>query len=146
MEQEDVLQLIERLHQLHLQRVNINDEEASIIRVLRNRSERTANRDNRGDGPEGPPVVAAAAAVVEDAVNFQPGDNVFITNRISHVRGRRRATEADRAGVVLRTTPTGRLVVYTYNGHQTNRDPTNLRALNPTEVSVYRRLAEPLQR
>jgi len=145
MDQDNVSQLIERLHQLHLQRVDIANEEATIIRTLRNRTGAAGNDNNGGDSPGGPPAAGVAAVIVEDAVGFQPGDNVFITNIITHVVTRI-ATGADRAAVVVRTTSAGRVVIRTFNGYQTNRIPRNLRRLNAAEVSVYRSQVEPRRR
>ena len=84
---EDLEQLIERLHQLHLERENISAEERSILHTI------------LSDGAQDSTVVATASAVSSTntiaavavdstataAPVFRIGQQVYITNRINHV-------------------------------------------------------------
>jgi hypothetical protein len=144
MEGEDLRRLIERLQQLHIQRENISAEERLILQTIHqpligNNTERSAPRAVVVDE-----VVTTRIATVVPV--FQVGQQVYITNRITHTGIVRRATNADRAAIITHFTSTGRVGIRTYNGYNTNRQPTNLRLLTPEEVisfeSERRRLSD----
>ncbi len=120
---EELEQLIERLHQLHLQRENISAEERNILHTI------------LSDRVQDSTVVATTTAVATVAANpaatvapvFRIGQQVYITNRINHVLVRR-ATEADRTAIVTHFTAS-RVAIRTINGYHTYRHPKNLRPL-----------------
>jgi hypothetical protein len=133
MEREELCRLVERLQDLQIQRENISAEERHILQTIHqpllvSNAERSAPR---------------AVVVVHDEATarttpvepvFRIGQQVYITNRITHTGLVRRATNADRAATVTHFTSTGRVGVRTYNGYNTNRQPSNLRALTPEET------------
>jgi hypothetical protein len=136
MEEEDLRHLIERLQQLHIQRENISAEERHILQtihhplLLGNNTDQSAPRAVIVDE-----VVATTTASVVPV--FRVGQPVYITNRITHTGIVRRATNADRAAIVTHFTSTGRVGIRTFNGYNTNRQPTNLRPLTPEEVISF---------
>jgi hypothetical protein len=122
-------ELIERLQQLHLEQERILIALVDIV------------TDNEPD-PTGAPVTVhhpttpVAVPVAREPTSpvarptvaaFHIGQQVYITNRITHVLVRR-ATEADRTAVVTHFTPT-RVAIRTTNGFNTHRHPKNLRPL-----------------
>jgi hypothetical protein len=133
MEREELCHLIERLQQLQIQRENISAEERHILQAIH--QPLVANNNERS---------APRAVVVDDEVTarigsaepvFSIGQQVYITNRITHTGLVRRATIADRAATVTHFTSTGRVAIRTYNGHNTNRLPANLRILTSEEIT-----------
>jgi hypothetical protein len=134
-------ELIERLHQLHL-------EQERILTALEN-----IVADNEPGRPTTPaptgvtvtvhPTTPVAIPVPREPTSpapreptfpvaptvaaFHIGQQVYITNRITHVLVRR-ATEADRTAIVTHFTPT-RVAIRTINGFNTHRHPKNLRPL-----------------
>jgi hypothetical protein len=129
-------ELIARLQHLHL-------EQARIIRALEDIAEieiEPVERPTR-PAPTGAPVtvhpttpVAVPVAreptspVTPTAAAFHVGQQVYITNRITHVPLLRRATEADRTAIVTHFTAT-RVAIRTLTGVHTHRHPKNLRPL-----------------
>ena len=138
---DDEASIISRLERLHIARRELIAEEERLLQELRT-----------GENPQ-PPGAAGAAQGRERASgrvvgrgvvdrtgrrqDFQVGDHVFITNNIRHVPFRRRATPADRAAVIERTTD-NRIYFHTYNGYSTWRHRDNLRFLTPREQTNIR--------
>jgi hypothetical protein len=132
MEKEELRRLIERLQHLQIQRENISAEERHILQTIHqpllvSNAERSAPRAVVVDDE-----ATASTTPVEPV--FRIGQQVYITNRITHTGLVRRATNADRAATVTHFTSTGRVGVRTYNGYSTNRQPSNLRVLTPEET------------
>jgi hypothetical protein len=144
MKKEDLQQLVERLQQLRLQREQISAEEGRILQQIQQPTAVTIG-DNNNTSTERPAsravveddrAVAAAVAVQQQPV-FHLGQHVYITNSITHTGLVRRATHADRAGIVTHLTNSGRIAIRTYNGFKTHRLPGNLRVLTPEEKTLY---------
>jgi hypothetical protein len=128
-EGETLNQLIERLHQLHL-------EQETILQALEDIAQQDivvdqeprANIIQRERTPSSTPAVVPVAVPVPSTIGgFHIGQRVYITNRITHVLVRR-ATEADRTAIVTHFTAT-RVAIRTTNGFNTHRHPKNLRPL-----------------
>ena len=128
---ESLNQIVERLQQLHLEQRRILHA-LEIIVVA-------ADQDPTNVNPTptttvgGPVATVAAVAVPITAVTptptvFHIGQQVYITNRITHVLTRR-ASEADRTAIVTHFTAS-RVAIRTINGFHTHRHPKNLRPLN----------------
>jgi hypothetical protein len=141
-ERESLNQLIERLQQLHL-------EQETILTALENI---VADNEPAPAAVPVPPVpvpvppvspIATVVATTPVAVPvpreptspvaatvaaFHIGQQVYITNRITHVPLLRRATEADRTAIVTHFTPS-RVAIRTITGYHTHRHPKNLRPL-----------------
>jgi hypothetical protein len=142
MESLNLNQLIERLQQLHL-------EQERILTALENIAADSESELEPAPVAVTVPVPPVSAAepvlpttpvavpvpvprepvfpVAQTVAAFHIGQQVYITNRITHVLVRR-ATEADRTAVVTHFTPT-RVGVRTINGFNTHRHPKNLRPL-----------------
>jgi hypothetical protein len=133
-EGETLNQLIERLHQLHL-------EQETILRALEDIAQQDIIVEQEPRAIVSNvvsnviPNVAASAAPTAVPVPQEPtvaafhiGQRVYITNRITHVPLLRRATEGDRTAIVTHFTPS-RVAIRTINGHHTHRHPKNLRPL-----------------
>jgi hypothetical protein len=140
-------QLIERLHQLHLEQETIlqalediaqqdiiveQEPRANIVPnvvpVAANNAPTVVHRSERDTTPSTPVAQAVSVPVpVPASVVFHIGQRVYITNRINHVLVRR-ATEADRTAIVTHFTAP-RVAIRTINGYHTHRHPKNLRPL-----------------
>lgn len=126
MSTEDLESLIERLHQLRLERQRILNEEERTIASLRDLTRSRARRQHQNRGVSPDPTEHPHPGV------FEVGQHVYIDNRIRHVPLTRRTTPADRAAVVARVT-VDRIYIQTYNGYETWRHPGNLRHLTDRE-------------
>lgn len=111
-------QLLEQLRQLHL----------AQGRVLQALESTIADEAHEAHTAVATHVIPTAAVSTADAPTFQVGQQVYITNRITHIVTRR-VTEADRTATVTHFTSTGRVGICTRNGFKTNRHPKHLRAL-----------------
>ena len=109
--------LLEQLQQLHL-------EQGRVLQALESIIEDTAHT---AVAVNVVPTVQDEAHTT-DAATFQVGQQVYITNRITHIVTRR-VTEADRTATVTHFTSTGRVGIRTRNGFKTNRHPKHLRPL-----------------
>ena len=69
---------------------------------------------------------------------FNPGDPVYITNRIQNIPIGRRVTTADRAAIVRKVTAE-RVYFTTATGKESWRSPKNLKKISQED---YRRLSE----
>jgi hypothetical protein len=127
-EGETLNQLIERLHQLHL-------EQETILQALEDIAQQDivvdqeprANIVQSDRTPSPTPAVVPVAVPVPSTIGFHIGQHVYITNRITHVLVRR-ATEADRTAIVTHLTAT-RVAIRTINGFHTHQHPKNLHPL-----------------
>ena len=113
-------QLLEQLRQLHLAQGRVLQALESTIAVV----EHEAHTDVATNVIP----TAAVSTVAISEPTFQVGQQVYITNRITHIVTRR-VTEADRTATVTHFTSTGRVGICTRNGFKTNRHPKHLRAL-----------------
>ena len=113
-------QLLEQLRQLHLAQGRVLQALESTIAV----------EDEAHEAGVATNVIptAAVSTVAISEPTFQVGQQVYITNRITHIVTRR-VTEADRTATVTHFTSTGRVGICTRNGFKTNRHPKHLRAL-----------------
>jgi hypothetical protein len=144
-EGETLNQLIERLHQLHLEQETILQALEDIAQqdiiveqeprayIVPNVASNVVSNIVPNVVPNVVPNAAANAAAAIAAptlptpVEFHIGQRVYITNRINHVLVRH-ATEADRTAIVTHFTPS-RVAIRTLNGYNTHRHPKNLRPL-----------------
>lgn len=108
-------QLLEQLRQLHL-------AQGRVLQAL----ESTIAVEDEAATNVIPTATVSTVAISEPT--FQVGQQVYITNRITHIVTRR-VTEADRTATVTHFTSTGRVGICTRNGFKTNRHPKHLRAL-----------------
>jgi hypothetical protein len=138
-EGETLNQLIERLHQLHLEQETIlqalediaqqdiiveQEPRANIVPHVVPNVVSNVVPHKRDTAPSTP---TAEAVGVSSPTVFYIGQHVYITNRINHVLVRH-ATEADRTAIVTHFTAT-RVAIRTINGYHTHRHPKNLRPL-----------------
>lgn len=139
MDQQELIQLIDQLQQLQIQRESISAEEQRILQRIRRSADSGDNNDNGSELPTRAAVVTSdvvSSAVATTPPTFSIGQHVYITNNINHTVVRR-ATNADRASVVTHFTNTGRIAIRTYNGFRTNRVAANLRVLTDEEQIAY---------
>lgn len=115
-------QLLEQLRQLHLAQGRVLQALESTIAV-----EDEAHEAHTAVATNVIPTAAVSTVAISEPT-FQVGQQVYITNRITHIVTRR-VTEADRTATVTHFTSTGRVGICTRNGFKTNRHPKHLRAL-----------------
>jgi hypothetical protein len=128
MESLNLNQLIEQLHQLHLEQETILQALEDIAQqdIIVDQEPR-ANIVQRDRTPSPTPAVVPVAIPVPSTIGFHIGQCVYIANCITHVLVRR-ATEADRTAIVTHFTAT-HVAIRTINGFHTHRHPKNLRPL-----------------
>ena len=118
----DISALTRKLEDLRLERDRINQEESQLIEQIRRAS---SHNDNQTPSVE----PSASNGNRQTTESFVVGQRVLIANRLTHVPSSRRITIKDRAATVTGVTRTGKVKIKTYSGHETWRNPGNLREL-----------------
>jgi hypothetical protein len=115
---QELQEITQRLRSIHVQRAALLREETSLL-------DRLLSGPRTTEGDITPPTPSSTPG-------YSSGNAVYITNRITHVRGRP-ASAKDRAATVTRVAGR-RVYLTTFCGDDTWRLPRNLRRLTREEI------------
>ena len=122
-ETNDIEDLTKQLEALRIKREQINKEERELIKAIQRSSSLPV--EQKPDETRS----STSRAATDPTGTFTVGERVLITNRITHVPFGR-ITLKDRAAVITKITPAGKLSLRTYSGIDTWRNPGNLTQLS----------------